>query len=201
MASRSSRRTAAACHTLADAGTLGERRAESRRRQADPRESGHAGDERRWRDAFLQGHARPAADRGRRGLRLVGRRQGSSARSQRVCFEIDDDVRDGHVVARAYRLDDAALEPVRLPGGWVESTISFGSNVGPRRRWRRAGRRRRPRRGRRCPPMRAASSVSSRRCCAAARAGSSSDVNVFRREFRAGHTTRNSRLLASPRAC
>ena len=99
---------------------------------------------------------------GRRGLRLVRRRQ--VARS-RVCLQVDDDVGDGHVVVRAYRLDDAALEPVRLPGGWVERRSRSARRSSPRRRRQRAGRRRPPPHAPRSPPMRAASA--SRRGAAA----------------------------------
>ena len=115
----------------------------------------------------------------------------SEATRRRFRDEIDDDVRHGHVVARANGIDDALLEPVRPPG-WMRgdhdlvrperptasSTATSGS---PSPTSPLAS----------IPTDARRASVTSSRSCAAARAGSSSDVYVLRREFSAGHTTRN----------
>ena len=91
-------------------------RAEPRRGEAAEGARRRSRDERPGRDAVVQGLARRRADPGRRGLRLVAPPASSAAwLLAALGGEIDDDVRDGHVVARANRLDDASLEPVGLP--------------------------------------------------------------------------------------
>ena len=62
------------CHTLADAGTSGHRRAKPRPGEAAEVARRDAGDERQVPDAAVQGRAHGRADPGRRRLRLLGRR-------------------------------------------------------------------------------------------------------------------------------
>ena len=144
-------------------------------------------DERPGRDAVVQGLARRAADPGGRRLRRGRRGQVAQAQLAGLGREIDDDVRDRHVVARADGLDDAALEPVRpAPGMGRDRRSRSGRTSARRRRPRRAGRRRRPRRAPRCPRRRAARASRRGAACAAARAGSSSDVHVLQARVQRG---------------
>ena len=173
------------CHTLKDAGTNGTVGPEPRPAEAEPRDRPAPGDQRRRRDAGLQGHAHAGPDHRGREVRLLGRRQALG-----LLAEVHHDVVDRHREALArLRRRDLARASSSGPPDASRSRSRRRRRSGARPRSPAAGRRRRPRRTPRCLPPSALPRLARAAPAPAARAGSSSEARWRSGEFSAGLTT------------